>query len=40
MNIIKKETRGSREQTSGYQWEEGGGGAIHGRRGRGTNYYV
>lgn len=39
-NIIKKETHGSREQTSGYQWEEGRGGAIYGRQGRGTNCYA
>ena len=36
-----KQTHRHREQTSGYQWGEGGGkGHDRGRRLRGTNYYV
>ena len=37
----KKQTHRYREQTNGYQWEEGRGrGQNRGRGVRGTNYYV
>ena len=42
VNITKeKHTHRHREQTNGYQWEEGRGeGQYRGRELRGTNYYV